>query len=218
MWMNGFIKTMALGLCLGGGLTGCCYRDLVDICYPTRYNYMARAEVAQAVYAQADNGHVLDQTVWNHFFETDQAGRPTDKLNALGRQRLTYLAQRRPNPDPHVYLQTAQDLAYLDSEGPEKFNLARADLDNRRLQSVHRYLIAQTAGRNLGYDFHITVHDPGEPSLAATPIGGNQPATVFRVFGAVPQLYGQFIGTLPANVGGLGIGGGGGGGGGAAAG
>ena len=44
--MNGFIKKQAAALCVIGGLTalaGCpCYRDIVDPCYPARYEAESR--------------------------------------------------------------------------------------------------------------------------------------------------------------------------------
>jgi hypothetical protein len=214
--MNGFMnKKWLAGLCLTGvvslsghfslpgwcdGGNGHCY----DPCWPERYNYMARETVLEVLGAQCYNGHVLDQTVWNYYFElgTDpKTGKliPTDRLNPLGLQRLTYMARRRPNPDPKVYLQTAQEICY-DPADPEKFTRDRAELDGRRLQAVHKYLQAVTAARNLGYDFVIQVHDPAEVGIAATPIGGNLPPV--PVFGSVPQLYGNFRGVLPINTGG----------------
>ena len=42
--MKGFIKKR-LAACVAGGLVlagGCCYRDLVDPCYPERFEYAAR--------------------------------------------------------------------------------------------------------------------------------------------------------------------------------
>jgi hypothetical protein len=221
--MNGFIKRILAGLCLGSGmfsLSGCyTYRYLVDPCYPERYNFMARQSVLQATNNQAYNGHVLDQTVWNYFFEKDTKNNPTAELNALGREQLAYMARRRPFPDAKVYLQTAQDVPFDAALGAERFAQARAELDNRRLQSVHKFLLAQTAGRHLGFDFQITVHDPGDISIEGIPIGGNQPATAYRVFGATPILNGNFTGILPmstgaaGSTGGLGGGGGGAGGG-----
>ena len=74
------------------------YRDLVDPCYPERYNYQARQEVVASYTPQVQNGHVLDQTVWNYDFE---AG--TDRLTGGGLEHLAYLARRRPQPDPVVY-------------------------------------------------------------------------------------------------------------------
>ena len=69
---------------------------------------------------QVSNGHVLDQTVWNYDFEPG-----TDKLTGGGLEHLAYLARRRPQPDPMVYLQTAQDVAY-DPASPDKLAATRA--------------------------------------------------------------------------------------------
>src|SRR5438309_2350326 len=108
--MKGFITTkLAAGIMAGVALSGGCetYRSIVDPCYPQRYEYAARQEVLAAIAPQINNGHVLDQTVWNYHFE---AG--TDKLTPGGLEHLAYLARRRPTPDPVVYVQTAQDIAY----------------------------------------------------------------------------------------------------------
>jgi hypothetical protein len=220
--MNGFIKKTLVGFVVGGSavsLAGCqCYRDRVDPVYPQRYDYMARNEVLEPLLNQQHNGHILDQTVWNYFFETDLKGQPTDKLNAYGLEHLTYLTRRRPNPDPKVYLQTSHDLAYNPAEPPEANAQARAELDAKRMQAVHKFLTARTAGRHLGYDFVIAIHDPAEVGISATAIGGNTPP--LQVQGAVPRLYSNFQGILPANAGGgfgtPGAGGGMGGGGGGA--
>ncbi len=215
--MNGFIKKALVGMCLGGSalsVTGCqCslterHRKCVDPCYPQRYNYMARNEVLEGVINQSNNGHILDQTVWNRFFDVDTKGQPTDKLNALGREHLAYLTRRRPNPDPKIYLQTSHDLGYNAADPPEANAQKRAELDSKRLLAVHQFLAAQTAGRNLGFAFVVTIHDPAEVGLAATAIGGNTPP--LQTPGAVPRLYSNFQGVLP-NVGTFGTPGGGGG-------
>jgi len=218
--MNGFIKKTLTALLVGGGsalslagFTGCnCCRNHVDPCYPERYNYMARDSVLETVINQSHNGHVLDQTVWNHFFETDK-NMPTDRLNAYGREHLAYLSRRRPNPDPKVYLQTAHDLAYDPKAPPEAYAMARSELDSKRLQAVHKYLTALTAGRNRGFDFIVAIHDPAPVGISATAIGGNTPP--LQVQGAVPRLYSNFQGILPftgvATQGGGGMGGGAGG-------
>src|SRR5262245_31292624 len=197
--MNGFIKKTLVGLFLGGGLalalTGCeVCRDHVDPCDPERHNYMARDSVLETVINQSHNGHVLDQTVWNHFFETDK-GMPTDRLNAYGREHLTYMSRRRPNPDPKVYLQTAHDLDYKPNEPPEAYALARAELDAKRLQAVHKYLTPLTTGRNLGFDFIVAIHDPAPVGISATRIGGNTPP--LQIQGAIPRLNSNFQGILP---------------------
>src|SRR5258708_5901491 len=109
--MNGVIRNVVLALCSAGGLAaaqGCYhYRDVVDPCYPQRYENAARQEVNGAFAPQVNNGHVLDQTVWTYYFE---AG--TDRLTPGGQEHLAYLARRRPYPDPVIYLQTAQDVTW----------------------------------------------------------------------------------------------------------
>src|SRR5262245_10840716 len=123
--MNGFIRKAAVLAGLVAGSAGCYeYRDWVDPCYPMRYNAMARQEVNAGMAPQVQNGHVLDQTVWNYFFEPG-----TDRLTPLGLDRLAYIARRRPCPDPNLYLQTAQDLVY-DPTSPERTAEARQALDD----------------------------------------------------------------------------------------
>jgi hypothetical protein len=164
--MKGFI-TRALALACGAALlatAGCyTYDDLVDPCWPERYNKVAKQEVNDASGPQIHNGHVLDQTVWNWMFEPG-----TDRLTWGGLDHLAYLVRRRPCPDPMVFLQTAQDVAY-DAAYPEKFAETRCDLDARRIAAVQKYLTAASAGRHV--DFQVTVIDSGDPSISAIPDG-----------------------------------------------
>ncbi len=154
--MKGFIKKAAALCCLAGvGGLGCyTYRDLVDPCYPERYNYQARQEVVASYTPQERNGHVLDQTVWNYDFE---AG--TDRLTGGGLEHLAYLARRRPQPDPVVFLQTAQDVAY-DPDHPDKLSEVRQELDAKRVVAISRFLNAQTGGRR--GEFQVLIHDPSD--------------------------------------------------------
>jgi hypothetical protein len=165
--MNGFIRRTAVLVSLAGGLAsaGCwqeAYYRCVDPCYPARYEVMAEQEVLEPLTAQVNNGHVLDQTIWNYHFE---AG--TDKLTPGGQYKLTILARRRPHPDSRIFLQTAQDIEY-NPAAPDALATRRADLDARRVQAVLKYLQAQTAARPMPWD--VTVHDPGEVGLGAVPM------------------------------------------------
>jgi hypothetical protein len=197
--MKGIInKTLLAGGCMGllGAGVGCetLYRDLVDPCYPQRYEYAARQEVHAAYAPQVQNGHVLDQTVWNYHFDPG-----TDRLNPAGLEHLAYLARRRPQPDPMVYLQTAQDLSY-DPANPDRYDQGRADLDSRRIAAIQKYLNTQTAGRHM--DFVVTIHDPSpEVGLPAVPA-----ATTIQ------RLYSGYQGNLPSGAA-AGVSGGGGSGG-----
>ncbi|MBY0524888.1 MAG: hypothetical protein K2R98_15900 [Gemmataceae bacterium] len=169
--MKGFITKIVVAGSLAAGLaTGCCgYYDVVDPCYPTRYNFTARTEVCAALTPQVKNGHVLDQTVWNWMFE-----KGTDSLNGMGTDHLIYLLRRRPCPDPTIYLATAEDLVY-DAAAPEKFAEARGELDAKRIVAIQKYLTAQTAGR--GINFQVSIHDPADPSINA--ISGRANALIF---------------------------------------
>jgi hypothetical protein len=187
--MKGLIQKAVAVLCCAGataGAGGCyTYRDLVDPCYPERYEYAARKEVNAAFAPQVQNGHVLDQTVWNYHFE---AG--TDRLTAGGLDHLAYLARRRPHPDPIVFLQTAQDVGY-DPANPDKLVAARRELDDKRVQAVKNFLTAQTAGRAV--DFQVLVHDPADVSQSAVPVNT-----------AVLSSYGGARGVLPSGAAGVG--------------
>jgi hypothetical protein len=184
--MNGFI-TRAAGLmaCAAAAAAGggCYYRDVVDPCWPERYNYLARQEVNGAMAPQVQNGHVLDQTVWNYHFEVG-----SDKLTAGGLEHVAYLARRRPCPDPVVYVQTAQDVLY-DAATPAKLQEVRQDLDAKRVAAVHQFLMAQTVGRPTA--FEVLVHDPAETGISG--VFGNAAAN---------QLAGRARGGLGTGTGG----------------
>src|SRR5262249_3354877 len=132
---------------------------LYDPCYPQRYEAMSRDETYSASVPQIQNGHVLEQTVWNYQFELG-----SDRLTPGGLDHLAFLARRRPQPDPMVYIQTAQDIPY-DPMNPDKFAAAKYDLDSRRIAAVQKFLNAQTSGRHL--EFQVLVHDPSEVGIAA---------------------------------------------------
>jgi hypothetical protein len=163
--MKGLIARTLTGVCAAGlvAITGCgsmTYSDLVDPCYPQRYEKMSRDEANAVSAPQIDNGHVLDQTVRNYDFDPG-----TDRLTPGGLEHLKYLARRRPHADPMIYLQTAQDVNY-DPAAPERFAMARADLNGRRTQAIMNFLNANGAGS--GQVFQVAVHDPAEGGLSGT--------------------------------------------------
>jgi len=192
--MKGFISKTLATLCLGGGLAaagGCCeYYELVDSCYPQRYECAARHEVQAAFGPQVCNGHVLDQTIWNCHFEPG-----TDRLTPGGMDHLSYLARRRPSPDTKIYVQTAQDVPY-DSAVPNQFAEARNELDRKRVDAIHKYLAAETENRPLS--FEVVIHDPAEVGISTVP------ANI-----AIQQMYTGTRGNLPITSGVSASGGGG---------
>jgi hypothetical protein len=161
--MNGRIQCTALVFgCALVGLTGCFgYGELVDTCWPQRYDYMATREERAAFAPQVNNGKVLDQTVWNYHFEPG-----TDRLTAGGLDHLAYIARRRPHPDTCLFLQTAQDISY-DPNAPDRMTETRQELDFKRIQAIQKFLTAQTAGQCV---FKIEVHDPAEVGLSAVAV------------------------------------------------
>jgi hypothetical protein len=196
--MTGFLRKrlwaraalLLTGVSLTG--TGCyTYRDLVDPCWPERYEYQARREVNGAFGAQVCRGHALDQTMFNYHFD---AG--TDRLNAMGLDHLATLARRLPQPDTLLYLQTAQDVSY-DPAMPDKLNEVRVDLDSKRIAAIQKFMLAQTAGK--GYSFQVAVIDPSEIGLPAIPVQST-----------ITQMYTtRFRGGLQGSGGGSTTGGGG---------
>jgi hypothetical protein len=145
------------GAVAGGGCLP--YRNAVDPCWPERYNHTARKEVVDAFAPQVQNGHVLDQTIWNWMFVTG-----TDELNGAGMYKLDYMIRRRPLPDPNVFLQTAHDVTFSVQE-PDKVAELRRDLDQKRVAAIRTYLNAQTVGRPMAFD--VAIHDPYPVGAAA---------------------------------------------------
>lgn len=208
--MKRLFRNCLAGLALGAGgisLTGCgCYRELVDPCWPERYNAQARNTTREIFDTQAMNGHVLDQTIWNYEFEIDpKTGGPTAVLTPAGMEHLKYLSRRRPCPDPRIYLQMAQVVPGGAVVPLEKFASARADLDGKRAAAVQAYLAAITSGRDQAVPYEVLVHDPAEVGIRAQPIAGSQPNPVTP--GSIPRLYNNFQGVLPASSGIIGAGG-----------
>lgn len=161
--MNGVItRTWAAGGLTGVllALAGCCphYQDVVDPCYPQRYQHMARKETEAAFAPQVQNGHVLEQTVWNAHFEPGSA-----RLTPAGMERLVYITRKRPCPDANVYVQSTHDVPY-DPANPDRYSEGRNNLDAERVAAVQKFLVAETAGR--GLVFNVMVHNPPDVGQA----------------------------------------------------
>ena len=207
--MKGFTTKALAGVALAGGLaSGGCYstQKKVDPCWPERYNNTARREVISAFAPQVQNGHILDQTVYNYQFEPG-----TDRLTVAGMDQIEVLLRRRPVPDPRIFLATAHDLGY-DATNPDGFVAARTDLDNRRAAAIQKFVGAQTAGRPMA--FEVVVHDPALVGEHADPVNRsirlNHNATTGSLAGGVSATTASSTGAS-GNTGGPGGGGGGGG-------
>ena len=138
---------------------------------------------------QVQNGHILDQTLWNFCFEEG-----SDKLTEGGRDHLNGLVRRRPNPDGRIYLATARDLGY-DPANPQKYVDGRRDLDNRRVAAIQAYLGAQTAGRPMA--FEVVVHDPMEVGLDGESMNRSESAVRSLLHRALADLCERVERDLP---------------------
>ena len=212
--MKGLVTKALAGAALAGGLSaGGCehYQKCVDPCWPERYNNTARREVVSAFAPQVQNGHILDQTVYNYQFEIG-----TDRLTDAGRDQLDTLVRRRPVPDPRIFLATARDLAY-EPANPDAYKNAQDKLNNERSIAVQKYLGGQTGGRPM--QFEVVVHDPMPVGEAADPsnrsIRLNHNSTTGTLAGGASATTASSTGAS-GNTGGPGGASGGGGGGGGA--
>jgi hypothetical protein len=184
--MNQNTVRMLATFAVAAGLSGCCdycYHDLVDPCYPQRYICQARQQVYAPLAAQANNGLVLEQTLWNHHFVTVKEGDKTKTvLSPAGKARLDYLVRRRPGPVPEVFVQTAHDLPF-DPEKPQEFASQRMEMDSQRVKAVSDYLAAVRPD----VAFRVTVHDPHPVGLQ-----GNE------VVNAVTHMQQTSQGAMPS--------------------
>jgi hypothetical protein len=196
--MKGFIAKVVAGSCLGASLTaliGCThYRDIVDPCWPVRYDSMARQSVRDMSNAQADKGHVLDQTVWNWEFEVDpKTGAPTERLTGAGIETLKYIARRLPCPDYQIYLQNAQDIPYVTGIAPDRLVAQRSQLNERRMQAIHAFLATQVTSHGSGA-YQIAIHDFAPPSLPARYTEQAEQNLEKNIKSGTPQIF-----TAPKN-------------------
>ncbi len=144
----------------GHGPIGDHWRNAADPCYPERYNHAARQAVIAPFAQQVHNGHALNQTVWNYYFE---AG--TDKLTSAGMEKLDSIARTRPSPDPKLYIQASRDLS-LTADNAGKIADLRTDLDVKRAVAIQKYMGTQPAiGGAVAYE--VYVHDAPTPGINA---------------------------------------------------
>lgn len=125
--------SMLAGVCLFTGCYGT-YSDLVDPCYPERYNCKSREAVQAACGFQELNGLALEHTVYNYHFKDG-----TDELLEMGQAHLSRLANRKPAPEQVIYVQSASDVKY-NSAKPEEFKKTYEELNQKRLAVVQKYL------------------------------------------------------------------------------
>lgn len=173
-------KALAAGLAsLLAGLAGCTgtYYDVVDPCYPQRYNCKARGEVVEPLNTQAANGLALEQTLYNHYFAEG-----TDDLLPGGKDLLVRIARRRPMPEPMVYVQAANDGKILNNQNLDEIAAQRKELNEKRVKAVTAFLKAIRPD----FAFTVAVHDPSRVGIDA--MEGMQ---------SVRDMHSSAIGNMP---------------------
>lgn len=179
--------------------TGCygTFHDVVDPCYPERYNCKAREEVREVWDTQGLNGLALEQTLYVHHFEPG-----SEAIHPGGIALLTRLANRRPAPETVVFVQTAQNTYDLDYKKPEEYASRRKDLDEKRKASVENFLRQERPDVN----FTVVLANPSKSGLsgqeAATAIRGvrNSATGFFQIPGAVSGGGGGAAGAGPGGA------------------
>ena len=123
---------------------------------------------------QVQNGHFLNQTIWNYYFETG-----TDKLTPAGMEKLDSLARVRPGPDPRLYVQTARDLL-VTADNPDKI-VAAAHRPGREAGGGHPEVPGThpTSGGPVAYE--VYVHDPPTPGIIAEAPAGAYRGSLARL-------------------------------------
>jgi hypothetical protein len=134
-WLAGLLSASLVSL------TGCygTYNELVDPCYPERWNCEARQAVQSRIAMQSKNGLDIEQTLFNYHFEAN-----SDKISPNGQNLLTRLATRRPQPFREVFVQNSFDaLANVKEFDPAQAAAnaqAIRDLNERRRAAVLAFL------------------------------------------------------------------------------
>ena len=170
----------------GHGPIGDHWRNAADPCYPERYNHAARQAVIAPFAQQVHNGHALNQTVWNYYFE---AG--TDKLTSAGMEKLDSIARTRPG-DAKLYIQASRDLS-LTADNAGKIADLRTDLDVKRAVAIQKYMGTQPAiGGAVAYE--VYVHDAPTPGINAEMAAGAYRGSILGYQGGISGAAG--IGAL----------------------
>lgn len=133
-WLAGLLSASLVSL------TGCygTYNELVDPCYPERWNCQARSAVQSRVAMQAKNGLDMEQTLFTYHFEPG-----SDKITPSGQNILARIATRRPSSFKEVFIQNSFDAmpsTDFDANRAEEFQQKMRDLNERRKRNVIAYL------------------------------------------------------------------------------
>ncbi len=141
--------------------TGCygTFHEVVDPCYPERYNCKAREEVSDLRAAQVQQGLIYEQTLFVHHFNP-----ASETLHPGGIALLQRLANRRPAPEAVIYLQTAQNNYDLDYKKPEEYASKRKELDDKRKLEIEKFLKMERPDVN----FTVVVSNPAKVGISGS--------------------------------------------------
>lgn len=142
-------------------VTGCygTFHEVVDPCYPERYNCKAREAVHDLRSTQVANGLVYDQTLFVHHFNP-----ASETLHPGGVAQLQRLANRRPAPETTIYLQSAQNTYDLDFKKPEEYASKRKELDDKRKKEVENFLKMERPD----VTFTVVMSNPAKVGISGT--------------------------------------------------
>ncbi len=131
--------------CLAGCATDC---DNHPKYTPHEYTQAAKYSVNRDFEMQANNGQVLDQTIWNYQFYED-----SEELRASGRAFLDRLANHYPLRCSGLFLQSAHDITFKPDDVDGYF-ARRQELNALRVKSITEYLQHAAPGNTLAVQIH----------------------------------------------------------------
>lgn len=130
-------------------MAGCATADHHPPKYaPDDYTQAAQHSMHQAFRLQANNGQVLDQTIWNYHFYDD-----SEELRPAGRAFLDRIAYHYPMRCSGLFLQSAHDITFK-SDTAASYFARRQELDALRAKSVAEYLQHVAPGNTLALQIH----------------------------------------------------------------
>ena len=160
------------------------------------FQVAARSAVFGPFIIQANNGQVLDQTLWNHHYLEG-----TDDLHSSGFYVLDRLARRNNGEMLELHLQTARDLEY-NRKNADKYQKFREGLDFKRVQAIVDYM----RGNHPNITFTVRVIDPAPVGMSGIEAGKALIEVNNTAKGVLPpeltQGLGNYLRSLTGNGGG----------------
>ena len=109
----------------------------------------AQSSLNRAFELQANNGQVLDQTIWNYHFYED-----LEDLRPSGRAFLDRIAYLYPLRCSGLFLQSAHDIEITGPNSVDAYFERRQELNALRMKTVTEYLQRVAPGNTLAVQIH----------------------------------------------------------------